>query len=402
MDRRRPSSVAPMRSRHFSRSPDWNRTRDGPVVIQRCWSWRPLLDWTTCRKPAACGRRYDQPGSTPFALTEPPDCILHGTLDVRNHPSVRDLRVSCSGDPDRVLLDNPRLVSLDGFDGLRRPMTSLPCATPVRPTWPHSPARVVWRHLLKHPARRVSHRHLDLLGATTAPVSSNLRSLSFCSIGGAARKRGRTRAPIDTRHRHRRRHHHTRPDGDGFPDVADCGPQTPPSTRARELQPHRRRLRWRTRQQSRGSHPLYIDADEDGFGDPESGFEGCRAGEGETTRPDDCDDHDPTVNPDRDEVCWTGRTTTATGSPDSADLRPPHHRGATARWPGGRRHLGTATARASTRGARCHHSVMALRTRIVAPAACSPVFPRCGRRARNRRRRRRCPRHRLSPTRRHR
>jgi hypothetical protein len=47
----------------------------------------------------------------------------------------------------------------------------------------------------------------------------------------------------------------------------------------------------------------YADADEDGFGDPDSGVEGCEQPDGYTADSQDCDDTDLTINPDADEVC---------------------------------------------------------------------------------------------------
>lgn len=95
----------------------------GSVVIQRVLALETLAGLDNLQE--AGGLRIDgtdQPGSTPFALTGVPRLhTLHGTLDVRNHPSVRDLsglsELSMIG--DLVLLDNPRLLSLDGLDGLR-------------------------------------------------------------------------------------------------------------------------------------------------------------------------------------------------------------------------------------------------------------------------------------------
>jgi hypothetical protein len=47
----------------------------------------------------------------------------------------------------------------------------------------------------------------------------------------------------------------------------------------------------------------YDDADEDGYGDPNSPFASCDAPGGHVGNADDCDDDDPTVNPDGTEEC---------------------------------------------------------------------------------------------------
>lgn len=137
-------------------------------------------------------------------------------------------------------------------------------------------------------------------------------------------------------------------DGDGFPDVADCGPADP------TVHPGARELCNRIDDDCDGvpdNNPvdpilLYADADADGFGDPATVFEGCRAGELETTRPDDCDDFDAAVNPDQDEVCWTGKDDDCDGEPGfCGPSGRPTTVALTARWPGAAGDtLGTATA----------------------------------------------------------
>ncbi len=47
----------------------------------------------------------------------------------------------------------------------------------------------------------------------------------------------------------------------------------------------------------------YADADGDGFGDPETTIEACDAPEGYVEDSNDCDDENPAVNPDAEEIC---------------------------------------------------------------------------------------------------
>ncbi len=47
----------------------------------------------------------------------------------------------------------------------------------------------------------------------------------------------------------------------------------------------------------------YVDADGDGFGEDDTRVAACSAPDGSVSVPGDCDDADPTANPDRDEVC---------------------------------------------------------------------------------------------------
>lgn len=48
---------------------------------------------------------------------------------------------------------------------------------------------------------------------------------------------------------------------------------------------------------------FYLDADDDGYGDTASGFPSCGSPTGAATVPGDCDDTDPSINPDAVEVC---------------------------------------------------------------------------------------------------
>ncbi|MGB0639495.1 MAG: putative metal-binding motif-containing protein [Myxococcota bacterium] len=62
----------------------------------------------------------------------------------------------------------------------------------------------------------------------------------------------------------------------------------------------------------------YADADGDGFGDSETGVDGCSGGDGYVTDGTDCDDTDPDVNPDAVEVC-DGVDNDCSGEVDGAD-----------------------------------------------------------------------------------
>jgi hypothetical protein len=52
-----------------------------------------------------------------------------------------------------------------------------------------------------------------------------------------------------------------------------------------------------------GTYTWYADADGDGFGDPTDTVEDCADPDGYVAAPDDCDDADPAINPDADEIC---------------------------------------------------------------------------------------------------
>ncbi len=63
----------------------------------------------------------------------------------------------------------------------------------------------------------------------------------------------------------------------------------------------------------------YTDADGDGYGDPETGFEDCVDSTGFVADGTDCDDDDPTVHPDAEEVC-DGDDDNCDGRPDEIEV----------------------------------------------------------------------------------
>ena len=48
----------------------------------------------------------------------------------------------------------------------------------------------------------------------------------------------------------------------------------------------------------------YTDADGDGWGDPDDSIQACEQPEGTVVDGTDCDDDEPEINPDADEICW--------------------------------------------------------------------------------------------------
>ncbi len=68
------------------------------------------------------------------------------------------------------------------------------------------------------------------------------------------------------------------------------------------------------------AQPFWLDADQDGFGDPATGTEACDIpGDGYVGNGDDCDDTDPAINPSAEEVC-DGIDNDCDGTPDDGLL----------------------------------------------------------------------------------
>ncbi|MEO1272187.1 MAG: putative metal-binding motif-containing protein, partial [Myxococcota bacterium] len=63
---------------------------------------------------------------------------------------------------------------------------------------------------------------------------------------------------------------------------------------------------------------LYADGDNDGFGNAETRVEGCEESEGQSRRPGDCDDTEPSIHPEAPEIC-DGRDNNCNALTDTAD-----------------------------------------------------------------------------------
>jgi len=63
----------------------------------------------------------------------------------------------------------------------------------------------------------------------------------------------------------------------------------------------------------------YVDADGDGYGDPNNIITACALPEGHSSSSDDCDDSDPLVNPEAEEDCATGADDDCNGQTDEED-----------------------------------------------------------------------------------
>ncbi len=62
---------------------------------------------------------------------------------------------------------------------------------------------------------------------------------------------------------------------------------------------------------------FHIDADGDGFGDPGEVVAACEEQEGYVLNVDDCDDSDPEIHPDAEEICGDGRDNDCTGGDEA-------------------------------------------------------------------------------------
>ena len=71
-----------------------------------------------------------------------------------------------------------------------------------------------------------------------------------------------------------------------------------------------------------GPSTYYADSDSDGFGDPTSAMDACEPPSGYVQDDQDCDDTDPDVNPDADEVC-NGLDDDCDGAADGSDAIDP-------------------------------------------------------------------------------
>ncbi len=95
----------------------------GRVVIQRTRLLHSLDGLDALKEVGALHvDGTDQLASDPFTFAGVPSLTtIHGTLDLRNHPSVVDLAglESVTSIEDLYILDNPTLQALDGLEGLR-------------------------------------------------------------------------------------------------------------------------------------------------------------------------------------------------------------------------------------------------------------------------------------------
>ncbi len=96
----------------------------GALVVQRVLLLENLTGLDTLQEVGALRiDGSDQPVSEPFSLMGAPQLhTIHGSLDLRSHPTVRDFSglSALSTVQDLLVLDNPRLLALDGLGGLRQ------------------------------------------------------------------------------------------------------------------------------------------------------------------------------------------------------------------------------------------------------------------------------------------
>ena len=127
-------------------------------------------------------------------------------------------------------------------------------------------------------------------------------------------------------------------DGDGHPDVADCGPADPTvfpgaQERCNEIDDDCDGV---VDEDATDALALWLDADGDGFGDPAQSLpDDCSADPGSALQAEDCDDSKAAVNPAASEICWSGQDDNCDGD---AGLCGPSGRPTTgalsARWRG--------------------------------------------------------------------
>ena len=162
-----------------------------------------------------------------------------------------------------------------------------------------------------------------------------------CSTGKQADSAGDARLPAadDTGFRDS--------DGDGHPDVADCGPADPSvypgaPERCNRIDDD---CDGSTDEDAVDASTVWDDLDGDGYGDPTTAHSACAAGPDEATRADDCDDTDADVHPAAREVCWSGKDDDCDGSPgECGPSGAPTTAALTSRWAGAAADaLGTST-----------------------------------------------------------
>jgi len=127
-------------------------------------------------------------------------------------------------------------------------------------------------------------------------------------------------------------------DGDGHPDVADCGPADSAvfpgaDERCNDIDDD---CDGEIDEEAVDQLTLWLDADGDGFGDPDTPAEAaCIATPGTSSLDGDCNDDDAAVHPDANELCWSGQDDDCDGTPGvCGPSGTPDTSALTARWRG--------------------------------------------------------------------